>query len=145
MKKAHQLMANAVSDGVFPGGVLMASRQGQVLIHQAFGLADLNTEMPVSTQTVFDLASLTKPLATTLAVLTLTEQAQLRLDHTLGDFMVSSRGTDKADISIRHLLYHNSGLPDYRPYYKELDPADPTRNRELSMNRWSGYFWKIVT
>ena len=128
-------MQSAISDGVFPGGVLMASRQGQVRIHQAFGLADLTTEIPVSTQTIFDLASLTKPLATTLVVLTLMEHAQLTLDHTLGDFMVTSRGTEKADISIRHLLYHNSGLPDYRPYFKVLDPADPTRNRTLILSR----------
>jgi CubicO group peptidase (beta-lactamase class C family) len=135
MKNAQNLMQSAVSDGVFPGGVLMASRQGQVLIHQAFGVADLTTGVPVSTRTVFDLASLTKPLATTLAVLTLMEHDQLRLDHTLEDFMMLSRGTDKAEISIRHLLYHNSGLPDYRPYFKELDPADPTRNRELILGR----------
>jgi len=135
LKSARRLMEVAVSDGVFPGGVLLASQQGQVWIHQAFGLADLATETPVSTQTVFDLASLTKPLATTLAVLTLMEHAQLRLDHTLGDFMVPSRGTDKAEISIRHLLYHSSGLPDYRPYFKELDPADPAGNRALILGR----------
>ena len=135
MDNVRHLMEGAVSGGVFPGGVLMASQQGQVLIHQAFGLADLVTGVPVSTRTVFDLASLTKPLATTLAVLTLMEHAQLTLDHTLGDFLVSSRGTDKADITIKYLLYHNSGLPDYRPYFKEMDPAHSTRNRELILGR----------
>ena len=135
LKSARRLMENAVSDGVFPGGVLLASQQGHVLIHQAFGLADLTTEIPVSTQTVFDLASLTKPLATTLAVLTLMEHAQLTLDHTLGDFMVPSRGTDKADISVRHLLYHNSGLPDYRPYFKELAQASPDTRRESMLTK----------
>jgi len=128
-------MEGAVLDGVFSGGVLMASQHGDVLIHQAFGQADLTTGTPVSIRTVFDLASLTKPLATTLAVLKLIEHAQLTLGHTLGDFMVPCRGTDKAEISVRHLLYHNSGLPDYRPYFKELAAADPTRRRELILTR----------
>ena len=133
MKKAHQLMAGAVSDGVFPGGVLLASQRGEILIHQAFGQADLTTGTPVSTRTLFDLASLTKPLATTLAVMKLMDRALLSLDHTLGDVMVSFKGTDKAGISVRHLLYHNSGLPEYRPYFKELADVDPSSRRALTL------------
>jgi CubicO group peptidase (beta-lactamase class C family) len=131
MKNAQNLMQSAVSDGVFPGGVLLASQHGDILIHQAFGQADLTTGTPVSTRTIFDLASLTKPFATTLAVMKLMERSQLALDHTLGDFMVPCRGTDKAGISVRHLLYHNSGLPDYRPYFRELAAAEPSKRREL--------------
>ena len=135
MKNVQDLMQSAVSEGVFPGGVLLVSQQGDVRIHQAFGQADLTTGTPVSTRTVFDLASLTKPLATTLAVLTLMERDQLTLDHTLGDFMIPCRGTDKADISIRHLLYHNSGLPDYRPYFKELARETPSKRRESMLTK----------
>jgi len=131
LNSAQKLMQDAVSDGIFPGGVLLASQHGKVLVHQAFGQADLTIGTPVSTQTIFDLASLTKPLATTLAVMKLMGHTQLTLDHTLGDFMVPCRGTDKAGISVRHLLYHNSGLPDYRPYFRELAAAEPSRRREL--------------
>ena len=49
---AQGLMEDAVSDGIFPGGVLLASQHGKVLIHQAFGQADLTTGTPVSTQTI---------------------------------------------------------------------------------------------
>ncbi len=135
MKKAQQLMAGAVLDGVFPGGVLLASRHGEILIHQAFGQADLITCTPVSIRTLFDLASLTKPLATTLAIMKLMDRALLSLDHTLGDIMAPCKGTDKAGISIRHLLYHNSGLPDYRPYFKELAEVDPSKRRALTLTR----------
>jgi serine-type D-Ala-D-Ala carboxypeptidase len=133
MKNAQDLMQSAVSQGVFPGGVLLVSQEGEVRIHEAFGQADLTTGTRVSTQTIFDLASLTKPLATTLAVLKLMERDQLTLDHTLGDFMIPCRGTDKADISVRHLLYHNSGLPDYRPFFKELVQETPSKRRELML------------
>jgi CubicO group peptidase (beta-lactamase class C family) len=135
LNSAQLLMQDAVSNGVFPGGVLLVSQNGDVLIHQAFGQADLTTGTPVSTRTIFDLASLTKPFATTLAVMKLMERSQLALDHTLGDFMVPCRGTDKAGISVRHLLYHNSGLPDYRPYFMELVEEKPSRRRELILSR----------
>lgn len=128
-------MQHAVSNGVFPGGVLLASQHGDILIHQAFGQADLTIGTPVSTRTVFDLASLTKPLATSLAVMMLMDRGLLSLDHTLGDVMPSSRGTGKAGISVKHLLYHNSGLPDYRPYFKELADEDPSRRRSLILTR----------
>jgi len=128
-------MKDAVSDGVFPGGVLLVSQNGDVLIHQPFGQADLTTGAPVSTRTIFDLASLTKPLATTLVIMKLMDRALLSLDLTLGEVMASCKGTDKAGISIRHLLHHSSGLPDYRPYFKELAEEKPSKRRELILSR----------
>ena len=135
VSSAQRLMQDAVVDGVFPGGVLLVSQGGHVLIHQAFGMADPGEGTAVSTGTVFDLASLTKPLATTLAVMKLLERDQLTLDDTLGDIMMACRGTDKAGISIRHLLYHNSGLPDYRPYFQDLGGEEPARRRALILER----------
>ena len=135
LDSAQGLMKDAVSDGIFPGGVLLVSQNDDTLIHEAFGVGDLTTGVPVSTRTIFDLASLTKPLATTLAVMKLMEGGFLSLDHTLGDVMASCKGTDKAEISIRHLLYHNSGLPDYRPYFKEIAEVDPNRRRALTLTR----------
>jgi len=135
MDNAKHLMEDAVSDGVFPGGVLLVSQNGNVLIHQAFGLGDLTTGTPVSTRTIFDLASLTKPLATTLAVSKLIERALLSLDHTLSDVMAPCKGTEKAGISVRDLLYHSSGLPDYRPYFRELAKETPTGRRDLILTR----------
>lgn len=131
----NHLMQGAVLDGVFPGGVLLVSQEGHVRIHQAYGMADPGEGVLVSTRTVFDLASLTKPLATTLAVMKLIQRGHLSLENTLGDIMIACRGTDKAGISIRHLLYHNSGLPDYRPYFKELAEVDLSRRRALILTR----------
>jgi CubicO group peptidase (beta-lactamase class C family) len=129
------LMQGAVSNDVFPGGVLLVSQGGHVLIHQAFGMADPGEGTLVTTRTLFDLASLTKPLATTLAVMKLVERGQLTLENTLGDIMIACRGTDKAGISIRHLLYHNSGLPDYRPYFQDLAGEEPSSRRALILGR----------
>lgn len=75
--------------------------------------------------TIFDLASLTKPLATTLAVIKLIQDSELELDQLLESVIPEFKNTDKGLIKIKHLLGHNSGLPDYRPYYKELCQLSP--------------------
>jgi len=111
-------MKDAVNQGVFPGGVLLVSRENNILFHQAFGHTDSNKDKPVTTQTLYDLASLTKPLATTMAVMKLVENLQVNLDDRLDRFLDISKDTDKAGITIRHLLMHSSGLPDYCPYFK---------------------------
>lgn len=114
------MIQEALADRVFPGGVLLASKEGQVHVRLAFGNTDFDHGMPVSMETIYDLASLTKPLATTLAILYLIDTSNLRLDQTLGDLVPACSGTDKSDITVEHLLAHCSGLPDYRPYWKEL-------------------------
>ena len=70
-------MEEAVEEGVFPGAVLLAAKGEEVLIHQAYGSAALVPgKRPMTLDTVFDLASLTKPLATTLAAMDLIAQGQ---------------------------------------------------------------------
>ncbi|MFZ2631191.1 MAG: serine hydrolase domain-containing protein [Desulfosalsimonadaceae bacterium] len=120
MKPVHLLMRQAVAENIFSGGVLMVSRAGRILFHEAYGQANIYTCRKVSLNTVFDLASLTKPLATTLAVMMLIQEKKLDLDQALGSILPGFENTPKTEIRIRHLLSHTSGLPDYRPYYLSL-------------------------
>lgn len=120
MKQIDKMMKDAVADGVFPGGVLLVSKQGKIIFFEAYGHANLFSETKMTTDTIFDLASLTKPLASTLAVMKLVEYGKSDIEQTLGSVLPLFRNTEKEQIKIRHLLAHNSGFPDYRPYYKEL-------------------------
>ena len=120
LKSVHGLMRQAVIENIFPGGVLMVSRAGRILLHEAYGQANIYTGQKVSLNTVFDLASLTKPLAATLAVMMLIQENRLDADQALGSILPGFINTPKAEIRIRHLLNHTSGLPDYRPYYLSL-------------------------
>ncbi len=115
-----KMMYNAVADGVFPGGALLFSRYGEVLFHRVYGIVDTTDPRPVSHRTFFDLASLTKPLATALAVMILIQQGKLYLDQEIGDLIPAVAGDEKSRIRISELLCHQSGLIDYRPYYREL-------------------------
>jgi CubicO group peptidase (beta-lactamase class C family) len=123
-------MQNGVDDGVFPGGVLLVAKQGRIEFLEAFGRARLAPERPMTTDTVFDLASLTKPLATTVSMMVLVQQEKVGLDQILGRSIPDFSGTDKKGVTVRQLLCHTSGMPDYRPYYETLSKWPPSERKD---------------
>jgi len=129
MEKVDTLMRQAVTDNVFPGGVLLVSKGESILFFEAYGYANIFSKRIMVRDTVFDLASLTKPLATTLAVMKLVAQHKLELDHNLETVLPRFKETDKSRMTVKHLLCHNSGLPDYRPYYKTLCKLPPSSRK----------------
>ena len=122
-------MKAAVAEGTFPGAVLLVSSESTVVCLKAYGLAHIYEKVPVTAETIFDLASLTKPLATTLAVMLLVQNRRISVEDSLGDLVPDFQGGAKAQVRLKHLLYHNSGFPDYRPYFKKLSkiPMDSRR------------------
>ena len=120
LDQVDRMMQLAVQEGVFPGGVLRIAVGQRAVFEGSYGLADLSARRPVTPDTVFDLASLTKPLATTLAVMALVEEGRLDLDAEIGSVLPAFAATDKSRVTIRQLLDHTSGLTEYRPYYIEL-------------------------
>ncbi|MEW6188205.1 MAG: serine hydrolase domain-containing protein [Thermodesulfobacteriota bacterium] len=133
--KVSRLMESGVSKGVFPGAVLLAARGEDLLFHQAFGYANLVPErQPLRTDTVFDLASLTKPLATTLAIMILTAQGRLALDNPLPFWAGKSKAKAAREITLRQLLAHSSGLPAYVPYYTRL--LQQRGNKKNRLRHW---------
>lgn len=130
MKHIDRLMKDAVTNNVFPGGVLLVSRDRNIVFFEAYGDANLFSGRKMTQRTVFDLASLTKPLATTLAIMALIRQSRLTLKENLGSILPLFKNTDKEKIRIEHLLYHNSGLPDYRAYYKSVIKLKPEQRKD---------------
>lgn len=120
MYRVDHHMQRAVLENIFPGAVLLVVHRGQVEIHEAYGWANLFTRKKVTVKTIFDLASLTKPLATTLAVMKLINDSQLSLDDTLGKLLSLPTNSDKSNITIEMLLRHTSGYPAHRTYYNVL-------------------------
>ncbi len=133
-RPVRDLMAAAIADGVFPGAVLCVQAGRDVLLDAAWGVSDLRTGRPVTTETVFDLASLTKPLATTLAVMLLLQAGRLRLASELGALLPDVRGDEKATVTVRQLLCHTAGLPAHRPYYQQVMSV-PSAGRKAALNR----------
>lgn len=116
---AHRLLERAVRARVFPGAAYGVLLDGQVAALDAVGRLTYDPEAPrVAPSTVFDLASVTKVIATTAVAMLLYDRKLLNLDARLGDilpgFLVGSApGSDKSRVTIRSLLAHSSGLPAY--------------------------------
>ena len=108
------LVQAAIADKKLPGAVVLIGRGERVLYHKAIGNRALVPAVePMSLDTMFDLASLTKVVATTTSVMMLVERGKLRLNDRVATFIPGFERYGKADITIRHLLTHMSGLrPD---------------------------------
>ncbi|MDI6853607.1 MAG: serine hydrolase domain-containing protein [Deltaproteobacteria bacterium] len=118
----EEILAEGVEEGVYTAAVALAGIKGELLWQGAAGWLSRDSGSPaVTLDTIFDLASLTKPLATALAVMLLADQGRLGLDATLGDiFPEAWLPEDKRLLTIKSLLAHRAGLPAWRPFYKEL-------------------------
>ncbi len=111
----------AVEQGVFPGAVVLVNQAGTVRYRQAVGSRSLEPERtPLTTETIFDLASLTKPLATTVALMLMVKEKKLRLDDRVSRFFPNFSMQGKSPLTFRHLLSHSSGLPAWKPFYQEI-------------------------
>lgn len=128
-----RLMRQALEQGVFPGAVLAVAVGPRTVFYRPYGICDLVRRQPVSGDTVFDLASMTKALATTLAVMTLVGQGHLALDRRLADLLPLFARTDKQAITIEQLLRHTAGLVAHRPFFQVLVHERSDRRRELLM------------
>ncbi len=128
-------MRLGISEGVFPGAVLLVSQAGRIVFHKAYGFANVFNKRPMKRKTFFDLASLTKPLATTLALMELVRQKCLALDQKLATLLPVFADTDKGSITIEQLLAHHGGLPDYRPYYLDICHRPPVERRTYLIER----------
>jgi uncharacterized protein YbbC (DUF1343 family)/CubicO group peptidase (beta-lactamase class C family) len=105
------IVDKAVNEGKTPGAVVVVGNSRGIYYHRAFGYRSLKPEkVPMTEDTVFDLASLTKVVATTTAVMQLVEKGKLSLDAPVSRYWPAFRKNGKARITIRHLLTHYSGL-----------------------------------
>jgi len=130
-EEIDRMMRHAVDEEVFPGGALIFSTSGKVLFSKVYGYANIFTKQRITHETFFDLASLTKPLATTLAVMSLVQKGELGLEQTLGSIITQLSKTSKSDIRIRDLLRHDSGLPAYQPYFSILSQFPYVKRKSM--------------
>ncbi len=131
----HRLMQQGVQEGIFPGGALIFSKSGRILFNEVYGFANLLERRHVRHATYFDLASLTKPIATTLAIMSLVARRKIELDQPLGQILPAFSHTEKERIQILDLLRHTAGLPAYQPYYLEMQGRDLEERKNILHKR----------
>jgi uncharacterized protein YbbC (DUF1343 family)/CubicO group peptidase (beta-lactamase class C family) len=105
---------DAVASGEIPGVVVLVGRGDEILLHRAYGSRRLVPDArPMTPDTIFDIASLTKPVGTTLAVLSLVERGAIKLDAPLGRYLKEFHAGAFKEATIRRILTHSAGFPPY--------------------------------
>ena len=131
----QQILLEAIAERAFPGAALVVSQHGKVTLEAYAGAHTYDFDgVPVSAETIYDLASLTKVLVTTPLCMRLVETGQLQLEAPLVSILPEFRGDDawRGRVTFRHLLAHSSGLPAHRKYYEHAHHADQVLQQVFS-------------
>ena len=120
MDRVGEVLETAVETGAIAGAVALVRHHGEVVYHQAFGNAALRPlARPMTRETIFDLASLTKPLVGAAVALALVDRGLFSLDEEVTGFLPELDRLSGKGVTFRRLLAHNSGIPGWRPLYVE--------------------------
>ena len=125
-RAAAHVLEQAIGAGAFPAAVAEVGTATRPLWNQAFGRLTFAADARRTTaETIFDLASLTKVLATTALVMQQVERGAIGLDDRVAEHVDGWRGDDRSDVTLRDLLAHCSGLPAYAPLFRERAGRTP--------------------
>lgn len=111
------IVEQAIIDSVFPGCQILAAIDGKIFYNQSFGYHTYDKTRPVVGTDLYDLASVTKMLATTLAVMKLFDEGKIDLQQELQFYLSKTAGTNVGKIHLDRLLTHSSGLPAWIPFH----------------------------
>jgi CubicO group peptidase (beta-lactamase class C family) len=127
-----------------PSAVVLVVKNGQVIYERAFGNPTYERTRATRINDIYDIASITKTVSTTPAVMRLVENDKLSLDSPLSAYVGRTRGLNKADISVREVMLHEAGFTPYIPFYQKLKPTDvsPTPSAEFPTKVTDSFFLK---
>ena len=109
-----QVVEEEIAKGNFPGAVVLVGQQDDIVYRQAFGNKIVDPcEEPTERNTIFDLASMTKPIATATSIMILRDRKAIALDDNVSKYLPAFACKGKEEARIEHLLTHTSGLPAY--------------------------------
>jgi len=132
VRRVVALLEDAVAQGVFPGAQLVVGDAGEPVLRHAAGTLARAPSPPVTLETIYDTASLTKPVVTATLVLRMVARGAVDLDAPAAAWLPALAAADQRRIRVRDLLAHASGLPAWRPFYQQI-PAGASRDRLTSL------------
>lgn len=139
LKPVDSMAMSGVSRGAYPGCQVFVAKQGHVIYHKSFGNHTYDNRQPVKLTDIYDVASVTKVAATTLAVMRLYEERKLRLDTNLAFYLRDLDRSELKNVQIRDILVHQAGFPAVPPVFKYIKGIQKFRNKVgRPVNKLSG-------
>jgi len=125
LDKIESIIQAAINDKSTPGAQILVARKGKVIYKKNFGHQTYDEQKPISDQTLYDIASVTKIAASTQIIMKLYDEQKIDVNQTLGHYLPELEGTNKANLVIRNVLSHQAGLKPYIPFWeKTLDDGE---------------------
>jgi beta-glucosidase-like glycosyl hydrolase/CubicO group peptidase (beta-lactamase class C family) len=117
LEKIDAVAERAILIQATPGVNILVAKNGKIVFERSYGQLEYKNSPKVNSETVYDLASITKVLATTQAVMFLESRGELAMDRTLGYYLPELKGTNKEKLVLKDIMTHESGLAAYIPHY----------------------------
>ena len=118
------IVNDAIVKKAIPGCQVLVAKNNQIVFNKSYGYTAGEGSSPVTNATLYDLASVTKVSATTVAIMKLAEEGKVNIDKSIGDYLPWVKGNAKANISLRDLLLHQAGLYPYIKFYEHLQDKE---------------------
>ncbi len=145
--KIDSIVQEGIAVQAYPGCVVLVAYNGEIVYNKAFGNYTYDAEaLPMQKESIFDLASITKTAATTIAIMKLYEEGKLDLKKYLGNYLPAVRGTNKSNIRIEDILLHQGRLVSFITFYKEtIDATTGLPNPAIYSNvRKEGFATRVA-
>jgi len=131
LAEVDYILEEGLAKKAYPGAEVLAVQRGTILYQKSVGQQAVTDATPIKPEHIFDLASVTKISATTVAVMKLVEEGKLKLSGQLKDYLPWVKGSDKEALSIKDILLHQAGLVPFIPFYKETIDANGNPDTSL--------------
>ncbi|MFY0673888.1 MAG: serine hydrolase [Bacteroidia bacterium] len=118
LNRIDSIAHNAIKKGATPGCQVLVAKNGRVIYQKAFGHFDYDSTVSISNSKLYDVASITKVMASTMLLMRFYELGEIDLDKTLYDYLGAEVDSTKMDLTLREILTHQSGLSAWIPFYK---------------------------
>lgn len=118
LNKIDSLVSDGIKQKAFPGCQVLIAKDGYIIYNRSFGHYDYSRKRPVTSESVYDLASVSKAAATVPALMLARDECHLRLNDRISAYLPKLKNTDKKTLTIREALYHETGMRDSYPFYQ---------------------------
>ncbi|RIW16477.1 glycosyl hydrolase [Algoriphagus lacus] len=132
LEKIDEVANRMIQIQAAPGANVLVVKAGKVVFERSYGYLDYSKSAPVSQETIYDLASVTKVLATTQAAMFLHSRGELDMNKTLVNYLPELKGTNKANLVLKDVMAHEAGLKAFIPHYVKT----------VQSGQWRGDFYK---
>ncbi len=128
------IVSNMINTGAAPGCQILVAKDNKIVWQKSYGYYTYEQTKPVTNETIFDLASVTKVGATTISMMKLLENQQVSLDAPMSTYVPELKTTNKKDLTVREMMAHHAGLQAWIPFYQQTLTADKMPSSKIYLS-----------